>query len=691
MKKSKHNILFFFCHRKRLRIFITGLFIAFYTTAGFAQWNTDRIMTIGRNALYFEDYVLAIQYFNQVISVKPYLAEPYMYRGMAKAQLADYKGADNDCTEAINRNPFIPQAYYTRGYARRKLGYYQDAIDDFTKALEFSPNSSFLLLNRMDAKAGMENYEDALTDLETYMAINPKMKELYYEKGRLQLALNDTIAAEKTFDHFVEIDSKNSLAWSARGLLHLQKKELDEALNSYNKAIELKSNFEGDFINRGIINVQKNNFRQALSDYDSAIKLDKNNTLAYYNRALLRSNLGDTNNALDDIAVVLQLDSTYMEARLQKAILEASIGNLQESTRDYKIIINKYPDFIPAYVGISENENKRGKKTESMRYYQMALDIQEKMKNRTEKEKTIVAENKIDEEHQQGSSGQRREMFNRYTAQNMERAEKESKYDNEIRGNIQNKYTEVVNERNFIMSYYAHPEDLRRTNYYHPIIDAYNKEKKLNTIVKITNNEIALTEEMVNAHFNAIDDISTQLTSDTNDPDVFYKRALEFALIQDFNSAIKDLDKAIMLRPDFTLAYFTRANIRNKQIEYANNTEDDSFLAESSNDKKSSEKQYNYDAEMIMRDYNKVIELSPDFQFAYFNKGNLLATLNELRAAITNYTKAITIDPDFAEAYFNRGLIYLFLEEDAKGLADLSKAGELGMYKSYNLIQRFNQ
>ena len=52
-----------------------------------AQYNTDRIMSIGRNALYFEDYVLSIQYFNRVISVKPYLAEPYYYRGVAKFYL----------------------------------------------------------------------------------------------------------------------------------------------------------------------------------------------------------------------------------------------------------------------------------------------------------------------------------------------------------------------------------------------------------------------------------------------------------------------------------------------------------------------------------------------------------------------------------------------------------------------------
>ena len=49
-----------------------------------AQINTDRVMTIARNALYFEDYVLSIQYFNQVINAKPYLYEPYFFRALAK-------------------------------------------------------------------------------------------------------------------------------------------------------------------------------------------------------------------------------------------------------------------------------------------------------------------------------------------------------------------------------------------------------------------------------------------------------------------------------------------------------------------------------------------------------------------------------------------------------------------------------
>ena len=95
-------------------------------TPAHAQMNTDRITAIGRNALYFEDYVLSIQYFNQVIRLKPYLSEPYLYRAIAKIQLEDYQGALNDCNAAIERNPFSPNEYYTRGYVYR-TGLYRSA------------------------------------------------------------------------------------------------------------------------------------------------------------------------------------------------------------------------------------------------------------------------------------------------------------------------------------------------------------------------------------------------------------------------------------------------------------------------------------------------------------------------------------------------------------------------------------
>ena len=38
-----------------------------------AQYRVDRLITAGRSALYYEDFVLSIKYFNLAIGAKPYL------------------------------------------------------------------------------------------------------------------------------------------------------------------------------------------------------------------------------------------------------------------------------------------------------------------------------------------------------------------------------------------------------------------------------------------------------------------------------------------------------------------------------------------------------------------------------------------------------------------------------------------
>ena len=109
---------------------IVSLLVLLMACPMVAQINTNRVLAIGRNALYFEDYVLSIQYFNQVIRSKPWLAEPYFYRAVAKISLDDFKGAEEDCTLCLERNPFLVQAYYARGIARQSMDQFDDAIAD---------------------------------------------------------------------------------------------------------------------------------------------------------------------------------------------------------------------------------------------------------------------------------------------------------------------------------------------------------------------------------------------------------------------------------------------------------------------------------------------------------------------------------------------------------------------------------
>ena len=79
-----------------------------------AQYNIEKLLRNGQVALHYEDYVLSIQYFNQIIALKPYLYEPWQYRAVAKFYLDDFTGAEADISKAIELNPYIHQFFDLR-------------------------------------------------------------------------------------------------------------------------------------------------------------------------------------------------------------------------------------------------------------------------------------------------------------------------------------------------------------------------------------------------------------------------------------------------------------------------------------------------------------------------------------------------------------------------------------------------
>ena len=106
-----------------------------------SQINAERVMLMGRNALYYEDYVLSMQYFNMVINAKPYLSEPYFYRGLAKFYLEDFSGASEDCKVAVEKNPFVARNYELQGLCLINLKQYEEARLAYQKLLKLEPDN----------------------------------------------------------------------------------------------------------------------------------------------------------------------------------------------------------------------------------------------------------------------------------------------------------------------------------------------------------------------------------------------------------------------------------------------------------------------------------------------------------------------------------------------------------------------
>ena len=642
-----------------------------------AQLNTDRITAIGRNALYFEDYVLSIQYFNQVIRLKPYLAEPYFYRSIAKIQLEDYQGALNDCNAAIERNPFSPGCYYARGYIYRQLNQPDKAEDDYTQALQFSPENRTYKLLRADTRAERKHYDEALEDIEWLIRREPKSASFWTEKGHIAYLKKDTLMALEAFEQAAQYDKLNPAIWSALGVTNLLLDREDDAFVQLTQAINLGSKWAGDYINRGMLHYRRHNYRGALSDFDQAVKIAPRDAESYYNRGIMRHEVGDYNRALEDLNRAIELDPQRTEMRYQLGLVQMQLKQWSQVVANMDSMIARYPYFLPSYYLAAQASTQQGKEKAAFRYREKAREVEQQKDEPVSQQASKPQTDMIIADAQPQKKDYRKE-FSTSTAQNQtDLPEEEEKYESQTRGSVQKRHQDIVLESNIVLSYYTQDLSLRRTNYYHPLVDQLNKKAILPAALRFTCQEIALTAEMVDFHFAEITRLSQQIDENPTAA-LYFARAIEFAVVQDYTSAIDDCTKALLLAdPDLSLILtFCRANWRYRLFEYQRATGEQETTA-------------SMDFDIMLREYDQVIRLQPDFAFALYNKANILCAQHEWKDAIDYYTRSIAQDLDFAEAYFNRGLTYIYIGEHEKGLADLSKAGELGIYQAYNLITRF--
>lgn len=665
-----------------------------------AQINTDQVMNIGRNAMYFEDYVLSIQYFNQVISMKPYLADPYYYRAVAKYSLGDYRGAEEDCTLAIERNPFIIDAYQVRGVARQNMHKYKDAIDDYDKGLKYLPEHKYFLINKAVCEVSVKQYESAIKTYDKLIRLYPKFENAYIGRAELYMAQKDTIKALENINKSIELNKNEPNAYVMRSEIKMRSfNDVKGALADMDEAIKLEPHYSGFFINRAFMKYKLDDYFGSMSDYDYALSLDPTNVTAYYNRGLLKMEVNENNKAIEDFTYVLKSDPGHVMARYNRASLYYKTGQYKKAVYDYDELLKIYPNFQMALYSRSECKRLSGDMAGAERDYNRSRELYKKNKSSGDPDMFAENKNEVSDEHTSDgtefeSEDAVKNKFNTLLTVENDNVVK-PEYDNKTRGRVQNRNMKIDNEPMFVLSFYTGGSDVKESSYYMKEVDEANSSKLLQFVLQLTNRMPRLYEDQIQKHFNSIEYYNGMLVTSKPRAIDYLGRALDFMMVKNPDSAIEDCNRAIAMRENFTLAYFVRASARYLQIELGEmsasetmesqtnkiNAEQEAMLKQRKNAKAYAE---------VINDFDKVLEYSPKNVYAQYNKGCVYAKNNNLTSAISCFTLAIKEKADFGEAYYNRGLMYLQLGNKEKGISDLSKAGELGILPSYSVLKRMN-
>ena len=663
-----------------------------------AQVNAEQMLRVGQNALYFEDYMLSIQYFNQAITAKPYLAMPWFFRAVAKLNLEDYRGAEEDATQAIERNPFVADAYEVRGVARQNQGKLRGAVEDYDAALAQLPMARGLMFNKALAQQELNELDSAATTLDLLLEQYPGFDNGLVARARLNMQRGDTIAGLADVDRALAINKNLANAYLLRadvtikgydmrranvaGADTLSDNRWQRAENDLSQAIRLMPREAGLYVNRAYLRYNLDDLFGAMADYDYAIQLDPLNAAAIFNRAMLRMETADNDHAITDLTRVLELDPHDYRAMYNRAMLYMQTNALQKALADINRIIDANPGMPEAMYMRSDIYRRQGKMRQAETDYYAALALAKNFKPSAPADEI----RKPGAQRQESEAPQNdsiptlspEEVAKRFTA--LRTVDREIDIDREyssksIRGRVQDNDQRIEIEPMFTLSYYVSPTELRPSAYYMKEADDVNRTRALRMAVQLTNHPVSLSdEEDINRHFRSIEYYNSYFASHTPRAVDFFGRAMDFMVLRNYASAIEDLNKAVGIAPDFALVYFARGVARAEMLSIGA-TEHHAALPE---------------VRAAIADFDRAIELSPRMAVAFFNKGNLLVSLGDFTSALSAYNKAIELKPDLGEAYYNRGYVYLQLGNKDAGLENLSKAGELGVIPSDSLLKKMH-
>ena len=646
--------------------------------ASYAQYDKDAFFMRGRMALADGKYAKAIENFNILAQLDTADYWNYFFRGIAKYNLGDLRGAKRDFDRSVRINPVFTSGYHYRGITDSRFGDYDSALANLQKAIELRPGHPGLYFSRGVTYFLSQQFDKAVADFDKYIRKEPKDPSAYLNRGASLLFLGDTLMAMNDYNKAIKLDRFDPEGYVRRGRLYAGKGDYEAAIADMDKAIELDTTNTFAYFNRAIMYYEQQKYQPAMNDLNRVLKDEPGNALTLYNRGLIRAQLGAYEEALSDMDRVLNINPDNVLAHFNRASILIELGMYQDALEDYDTAIELYPDFAKAYMNRSYVHGMLGNKKASKADYDTA---QKKIREYREKNSTDAE-----------SFADTTKKYSSLLALDAEFAKKG--FNDEL---LQHRDIDIKLRPMYRFVLTGSKDDTTYAlsrGYENPLLERF--EKDLPVGVQVRNSDEHLDAVLLEAVEKAAWTDSHPHASD------YFLRAMYDYAGRKFNSSLEYYGKAVDaaesegsvqgLYGSFYL--MNRGALRAEMIEFIASIQSNVqvlSMDDSGNTrarvKDQVVRQYDYaDAISDMADARDIL---PDIPYIYYNLGNLYCLSAEHIKSIENYTKAIELYPYMGDAYFNRGLVLIYLKDKEKGCIDLSRAGEFGVQEAYGVIKKY--
>jgi len=163
----------------------------------------------------------------------------------------------------------------------------------------------------------------------------------------------------------------------------------------------------------------------------------------------------------------------------------------------------------------------------------------------------------------------------------------------------------------------------------------------------------------------------------------YYQQAIKARQAGKLEQALKSLNEAVRVYPDYAQAYYERGGTHLLLKAYDQAVADFSktielkpkdLLVDAYNNRGFIYNEHLQQYEQAIQDFTRALQLNPAYARAAYNRGLAYDRSGKTVPAIQDYTRTLELEPDYVDAYNNRGIVYLESKQYDKALADFNKA-----------------
>jgi len=240
---------------KRSILFLSVLFILFYSIGGFPADQKSGKMAITTSSEKARDYYLkgrdlfeklrgrdSLEYFQKAVAEDPNMAVGYLQLAFteptAKGFFEDLKKA-----VALSNKASEGERLWILGTEAGTNGHPDQQVEYFKKLVAAHPNDERAHNILAGAYFGLQDYQQAINEYNKAIAINPNFSQPYNQLGYAYRFLEKYDDAEKTFKKYIELIPDDPNPYDSYAELLMKVGRYDESIAQYRKALSVDANF----------------------------------------------------------------------------------------------------------------------------------------------------------------------------------------------------------------------------------------------------------------------------------------------------------------------------------------------------------------------------------------------------------------------------------------------------------------